>query len=49
MQESIRVYQVSQSEIRADHVLRYFGAVFLRLHYKLTQSTERAELAVRKS
>jgi len=49
LQESIRVYQVSDAEIRADHVLRYFGAVFLRLHYKLTQTAEVAQLAIRHS
>jgi hypothetical protein len=49
MQESIRVYQVNEAEVRADHVLRYFGAVFLRLHYKLAQTSEQAQPAVLKS
>jgi hypothetical protein len=35
MTESIRVYQTEQGEVRADHTLRFWGAVFLRLHYRL--------------
>jgi hypothetical protein len=36
MRESIRVYPGNESgEVRGDHVLRIWGAVFLRLHYRL--------------
>lgn len=35
MQESIRSYAAEREEVRADHTLRIFGQVFLRLHYRL--------------
>jgi hypothetical protein len=38
LEESIRVYAVyadSAGSVRADHVLRLWGATFLRLHYRL--------------
>lgn len=36
MRESIRVYPAEEpGEVRADHVLRIWGRVFLRLHYRL--------------
>jgi hypothetical protein len=36
MRESIHVYPADEPrEVRADHVLRIFGQVFLRLHYRL--------------
>lgn len=35
MRESIRAYPSDRGEVRADHTLRIFGAVFLRLHYRL--------------
>jgi len=35
MRESIRVYPSGSSDARADHILRIWGVVFLRLHYKL--------------
>lgn len=35
MQESIRAYAAGHNEVRADHTLRIFGHVFLRLHYRL--------------
>lgn len=35
MQESIRAYAAGNGEVRADHTLRIFGRVFLRLHYRL--------------
>ena len=35
MRESIRVYPSGNSDVRADHILRIWGVVFLRLHYKL--------------
>jgi hypothetical protein len=43
MRESIRVYPSGTFDVRADHVLRIWGVVFLRLHYKL--SRVRAEKA----
>jgi hypothetical protein len=35
MRESITVYPSESASVRADHVLRIWGATFLRLHYKL--------------
>lgn len=36
MKESIRVYHAEEpDDVRADHVLRIWGFVFLRLHYRL--------------
>ncbi len=35
MQETITVYEADGNEVRADHVLRFWGTVFLRLHYRL--------------
>lgn len=35
MQESIRAYPADKNEVRADHTLKIFGQVFLRLHYRL--------------
>jgi hypothetical protein len=35
MQESIRVYDAPNGEVRADHVLKLWGLTFLRLHYRL--------------
>lgn len=35
MKERIDVYPDSAGTLRADHVLRIWGAVFLRLHYRL--------------
>ena len=35
MRESIKVYPSESASVRADHVLRIWGATFLRLHYKL--------------
>ncbi len=37
LRESITVYPGASGEIRADHVLKLFGATFLRLHYRLRQ------------
>jgi hypothetical protein len=37
MRESIRVYPSGGSDVRADHILRIWGMVFLRLHYKLSR------------
>lgn len=35
MQETITVYESGAGEVRADHVLKFWGATFLRLHYRL--------------
>ncbi len=35
LRESIHVYPAENGFIRADHVLTYFGATFLRLHYRM--------------
>jgi hypothetical protein len=37
MRESIKVYPSESASVRADHVLRIWGATFLRLHYKLSR------------
>ena len=34
-QESIHVYPAENGFVRADHVLKYCGAIFLRLHYRM--------------
>jgi hypothetical protein len=38
MRESIHVYPDGENDARADHVLTYFGATFLRLHYRMRHS-----------
>ena len=38
MRESIRVYPSGSSDVRADHTLKLWGAIFLRLHYKLCRT-----------
>jgi hypothetical protein len=43
MRETIRVYSAAHNEVRADHVLRFRGAIFLRLHYRL-QRLQAAQL-----
>jgi hypothetical protein len=35
LRESIHVYPSDGDSSRADHVLTYFGATFLRLHYRM--------------
>jgi hypothetical protein len=35
LRESIHVYPGETGSVRADHILRLFGLVFLRLHYRL--------------
>ena len=35
MRETIRVYAAGRNQVRADHVLRFLGVTFLRLHYRL--------------
>jgi hypothetical protein len=37
MRESIRLYPSGTADVRADHVLRIWGVIFLRLHYKLSR------------
>ena len=45
MRESIRVYAASEGQVRADHVLRFCGKVFLRLHYRLRPTSTRTAAA----
>jgi hypothetical protein len=33
LKETIHVYGAEEGKVRADHVLKFFGATFLRLHY----------------
>ena len=35
LRESIHVFPAERGLVRADHVLTYFGATFLRLHYRM--------------
>ena len=35
LRETIHVFPAERGLVRADHVLTYFGAVFLRLHYRM--------------
>lgn len=37
MRETIHVYKAENSASRADHVLKLFGVIFLRLHYRMTR------------
>jgi hypothetical protein len=37
LRETIHVYAADDGSVRADHVLRLWGATFLRLHYRLTR------------
>jgi len=41
MKETIHVYPDKKNELRADHVLKFFGLVFLRLHYRMTSQVNR--------
>jgi len=41
MRETIRVYPDLDAQIRADHVLRFGGLTFLRLHYRLRIQSHR--------
>jgi hypothetical protein len=48
LKESIRVYPGEAGQIRADHVLTFWGMTFLKLHYRLRPSvawTSRASIA----
>lgn len=36
LQETIHVYAAENGFVRADHVLKYFGMEFLRIHYRMT-------------
>lgn len=38
MKESIHVYAAEADVVRADHTLRIWGRIFLRLHYRLTRN-----------
>jgi hypothetical protein len=38
LRESIHVYPAEKGLVWADHVLTYFGATFLQLHYRMRQS-----------
>lgn len=42
MRETIHVYVDKKNELRADHVLKYFGLVFLRLHYRMVPRVDRS-------
>lgn len=37
MKESIHVYAAEPDTLRADHTLRVWGRVFLRLHYRMVR------------
>ncbi len=43
MQESIHVYPAENCTLRADHVLKLFGVVFLRLHDRMKCSDQRQD------
>jgi hypothetical protein len=45
MRETIRVYAAAKNQVRADHVLRFQGVTFLRLHYRL-QRTQTVQVQV---
>lgn len=36
LKETIHVYN-DNSELRADHILKLFGATFLKLHYRMSR------------
>jgi hypothetical protein len=46
MKETIHVYAAEPGTVRADHTLRIWGWVFLRLHYRLAAKEQRAESLV---
>lgn len=46
MRESIHVYPAERDSLRADHVLKYFGVTFLRLHYRMRRQKAKECLAV---
>ena len=43
LRESIHVFPAENGLLRADHVLTYFGATFLRLHYRMRYERNIAE------
>jgi len=45
MKETIHVYPGKKDELRADHVLKFFGLVFLRLHYRMVLRIDRPDRA----
>ena len=42
LRESIHVFPAESGMIRADHVLTFFGATFLRIHYRMRQQPNAA-------
>ena len=42
LRESIHVFPAENGSLRADHVLTYSGATFLRLHYRMRRQPEEA-------
>jgi hypothetical protein len=42
LRESIHVFAAEKGLVRADHVVTYFGATFLRLHYRMQHRTDEA-------
>lgn len=40
MRETIRVYAAEEGTVRADHILKYFGLTFLRLHYRMRRRSD---------
>jgi hypothetical protein len=42
LRESIHVFPAEDGLLRADHVLTYFGATFLRLHYRMRPQSNEA-------
>jgi hypothetical protein len=43
LRESIHVYPAEDGSLRADHALTYFGATFLRLHYRMRRKQDFAK------
>lgn len=44
MKESIHVYQDEAGELRADHVLKLWGATFMKLHYRMRRIATAKEI-----
>lgn len=45
--EWILVYEDDENELRADHVLKFYGLTFLKLHYKMTEKQINFNLAIK--
>jgi len=43
LRETIHVFEIDESEVRADHTLEFWGMTFLRLHYRLRQTKKRRD------